>query len=53
MRLTLRPLGLDVLDLSIETDSPSGDDPGDSTASAVGFTLPETPPLDVTMPDWR
>lgn len=52
MRLTLRLLGLDVLDLELTTDAPADASPGDSTASAVGFTLPEAP-LDVTMPDWR
>ena len=52
MRLTLRLLGLDMLDLSIETDAES-DDPGDSTTSAVGFTVPEPPPLEAVLPEWR
>lgn len=43
MRLTLRLLGLDILDFTLDTDNPSGDDPGDCTTSPVGFALPEQP----------
>ena len=53
MRMTLRILGLDLLDLSIETEAAADEDPGDCTTSAVGFTKPEVAPLEVVMPDWR
>jgi hypothetical protein len=53
MHVALRLFGLDLLDLTIETDPPESNEPGDSTANAVGFMRTEVPPLDVTMPDWR
>lgn len=53
MHIALRVFGLDLLDLTIETDAAESDEPGDSTTSAVGFMRTEVPPLDVTMPDWR
>jgi hypothetical protein len=50
----MRLLGLDVFDLELSTDGTTADDdPGDSTATAAGFTLPQAPPLEVVMPEWR
>ena len=51
MRMTLRLLGLDLLDLTIETDA-ADDEPGDCTTIATGFARTEAPPLEV-LPDWR
>lgn len=41
MRITLRVLGLEMLDLSITTDDQGQDidEPGDCLSSPVGFTL--------------
>lgn len=53
MRLTLRLLGLDVLDLDLSTDSPSpepDDDPErDLSGGTLGFTLMDGGQGDVTM----
>lgn len=49
MRLTLRLMGLDVLDLNVETDGAS-DEPGDCTTYPVGYALP-TPPEEFQVPD--
>lgn len=43
MRMSVRLLGLDLFEFSIETDAPEGRDPGDCTTNAVGFSLPEVP----------
>ncbi len=42
MRLTLRLMGLDVLDIAVDTDTtpPPSCDPGDCTTYPVGFTAP-------------
>ena len=48
MHLSLRLLGLDVLDVTIDTDSPSLEPergPGDCTTYPVGFTQPDRQPI--------
>lgn len=40
MRLTLRALGLTLLDLSINEDEYADDDPGSITTYPVGFVAP-------------
>jgi hypothetical protein len=50
VRITVRVLGLDVLDLTIETDGDPATSPGDVTTAPVGFALTEAP-AEVAMPD--
>lgn len=54
MRLTLRFLGLDLLDLNVDTDAacaPASDDPGDCTTYPVGFTMPDPAPYELDCPE--
>lgn len=38
MRLTIRILGLEILQLEATTDDDNGTDPGDCTTTPIGFT---------------
>lgn len=55
MRLTLRVLGLDLIDLAIETDAPvyvsEDDSPGDCTTYPIGFSTPDPTPHEIACPD--
>lgn len=57
MRVTLNLMGLNVLDLCVETTATecateyAGDDPGDCTTYPVGFTAPEPAPFEMDCPD--
>ena len=61
MRLTIRLLGLDLLDVDLSTDSPSPE-PDDTSRDLSGGTTASTPmgfvahmdkPDDVDLPEWR
>lgn len=55
MRLTLRVLGLDLIDLAIDTDAAAEvyetDDQGSCTSYPVGFATPDPTPYEYDMPD--
>lgn len=51
MRLVIRVLGLDLLDIDMTTDVATDDEPGETTAYPIGFAAPPLVPLDLDMPD--
>lgn len=50
MRLVIRVLGLDLLDIDMTTEVAT-DEPGETTAYPIGFAAPPLVPLDLDMPD--
>ena len=60
MRLSIRLLGLDLLDVELSTDASSPapddtprDDRGDCTTYPVGFVSRMDKPHEVDLPEWR
>lgn len=53
MRLTVRLLGLDLLDVEVTTDTAAmdGDERGDCTTTPMGFTAHMPKPHEVETPD--
>ena len=51
MRLTIRCLGLDILDVCIEQEATVYEDAGDCTSYPVGFVVPECAPYEIDCPE--